>query len=433
MHLDFWFDLSCPYAYLASQRLQALTSGRSVELRYCPMLLGGVFRAIGAGEGPMATLPPGKRDHLARDLIRWADLDGIPFSQPAAHPMRTVRALRTLLGLPEARWPAAVQELYVSYWQRGEDITRDDVIGAALERAGLEPALIKDALAGAESEERKADLFARTEAAVKLGIFGAPAFVAHAADGPLLIWGQDRMEWVEALLDGWQPPAPPRRRQELPAPTGTTPAPRTLDFYFDVASPYAYLGLTQIERVAAGHHLRLRPILLGGLFRTIGTVDVPLFTFPEPKRRYLGRELDLWAAWWAQPFHFPRKFPQKTTTAQRLLLGLAETPAAQLRAALALGRALWAEGKDLEDEQLLVEQLAGAGIADAEARLAATKEPAAKAALIAATEAAASAGVFGVPTCVVDDETGPRRFWGQDRFRLVRAALDGWRAVNEGA
>ncbi len=432
VQLDFWFDLSCPYAYLASQRLRALTSGRAVQLRYRPMLLGGVFRAIGAGDGPMATLPPAKRDHLARDLIRWADLDGIPFAQPAAHPMRTVRALRTLLGLPEERWPAAVHELYVSYWQRGEDITREEVIAAALGRAGLDEATIREALAGAESEERKAELFARTDEAVKLGVFGAPAFVVHTAAQPLLIWGQDRMEWVAALLDGWQPPAPPERRQEAePAPPTATTRPRPLDFYFDIASPYAYLGLTQIERVAAGHPLRLRPILLGGLFRAIGTADVPLFTFPEPKRRYLGRELDLWAAWWAQPFRFPAKFPQKTTTAQRLLLGLGDEPALQLRLALALGRALWADGKDLEDEDILVEQLRATGLTDAAARLAATKEPAAKAALIAATDAAAAAGVFGVPTCIVDDGQGPRRFWGQDRFRLVRAALEGWRAAGE--
>lgn len=432
VQLDFWFDLSCPYAYLASQRLRALTSGRAVQLRYRPMLLGGVFRAIGAGDGPMATLPPAKRDHLARDLIRWADLDGIPFAQPAAHPMRTVRALRTLLGLSEARWPEAVHELYLSYWQRGEDLTRDEGIAAALGRAGLDEATIRGALAGAESEERKAELFARTDEAVRLGIFGAPAFVVHTAAQPLLIWGQDRMEWVAALLDGWRPPAPPppRRQDDEPA-SPAAAGPRPLDFYFDIASPYAYLGLTQIERVAAGHLLRLRPILLGGLFRAIGTADVPLFTFPEPKRRYLGRELDLWAAWWAQPFRFPAKFPQKTTTAQRLLLGLGDEPALQLRLALALGRALWAEGKDLEDEALLVEQMSAAGLADAAARLAATKQPAAKAALIAATDAAAAAGVFGVPTCIVDDGQGPRRFWGQDRFRLVRAALEGWRAAGE--
>ena len=137
VRLDFWFDLSCPYAYLASQRLGEVLSGRPVDLRYRPMLLGGVFREIGAGDGPMATLSDAKRANLARDLARWAAVAGVPLETPAAHPMRTVRALRTLLGLPEPSWPAATHALFAAYWQRGEDITQDEVIAAALTGAGV--------------------------------------------------------------------------------------------------------------------------------------------------------------------------------------------------------------------------------------------------------------------------------------------------------
>lgn len=447
MQLDFWFDLSCPYAYLASRRLGAMLAGRAAELRYRPMLLGGVFRAIGAGDGPMATLSPAKREHLGKDLLRWADLDGTPLTTPAGHPMRTVRALRTLLGVPEAQWSEAVDELYATYWQRGEDITQDAPIAAALRRAGVAEAVITAALAGADSEERKAELHARTDEAVRLGIFGAPGFVVHTAAGPRLIWGQDRMHWVQALLDGWQPPAPPPPAERIhvtiprlgPAtpdgPHGAAAAaarperPRSIDFYFDTSSPYAYLGLTQIARVAAGHALRLRPILLGGLFRALGISDVPLFSFPEAKRRYLVGELALWSAWWSQPFAFPRRFPQRTLTAQRILIGLDDQPEVQLRLALAFGRAMWAEDRNLEEDATLAAILAAEGV-PAE-RLAAAAEPAAKAALIEATNAAAAAGVFGVPTCIVDDGAGPRRFWGQDRLHLVSAALAGWRAAGD--
>lgn len=433
MQLDFWFDLSCPYAYLASQRLERSLAGRAVTLRYKPMLLGGVFRATGAGDGPMGSLPPSKRQNLALDLMRWADLDGTPMQTPAAHPMRTVRALRTLLGLPEERWPAAVNALYAAYWQRGEDITSDDVIEAALRRAGLDGAEIQAALAGADSEAKKDELRARTDEAVALGIFGAPAFVAHTAAGPKMIWGQDRMMWVEALLDGWLPPASPPpadpRLQDGATIAAGGKAPSAIDFYFDVASPFAYLGLTQIARVARGHALTLRPILLGGLFRAIGTADVPLFAFPEAKRRYVTGELALWSSWWQVPVAFPRKFPQRTQTVQRILLDAAATPELQLRLAIAFGRAMWAESQDLEDEAVVAAILAAEGVDGA--ALARSKEAAAKEALIAATSQAAAAGVFGVPTCIVHDDEGPRRFWGQDRLTLVAAALGGWRAGGE--
>ena len=56
-----------------------------------------------------------------------------------------------------------------------------------------------------------------------------------------------------------------------------------------------------------------------------------------------------------------------------------------------------------------------------------TKEPAVKAALIARTQAAKAAGVFGVPTWIVDETY---LFWGQDRLELVMRALGGWKPVH---
>ncbi len=417
VRLDFWFDLSCPYAYLACQRLPQALGQRSVEVRYRPMLLGGVFRAIGAGDGPMATLSPGKRAHLASDLARWAAVAGVPLSTPAAHPMRTVLALRTLLALEEQARPRAVRELFAAYWQRGEDLTREDTIAAALARAGLAEGVIREALAAAPG--RKEELHRCTEEAVALGVFGAPAFVVDAGDGqpPQFFWGQDRLQWVAAALDGWRPPAPAPAIEAAPLPGRA----RTLDFFFDVASPYAYLGLSQIERVARGHHLRLRPILLGGLFREIGTPDVPLLTFPAAKRAYVAKELSVWAAWWSQPFSFPARFPQRTITAQRML-ALAAPTDLQLRLALALARGMWAEGRNLEDPTVLTEIASEAGAPTA--LVTAATEPAAKAALLRNTAEAAAAGVFGVPTVILEEEDGRRElFWGQDRLVLVERAL----------
>ena len=65
--VEFWFDLSCPYAYLASTAIEAVCARSGARLELAPMLLGGVFRAIGAGDGPMATLSPAKAASNARD------------------------------------------------------------------------------------------------------------------------------------------------------------------------------------------------------------------------------------------------------------------------------------------------------------------------------------------------------------------------------
>ena len=388
------------------------------------MLLGGVFRGIGAGDGPMATLSPQKAAHNHADMHRWAAHFGVPFQLPAAHPMRTVRALRTLLALPHSRWPEAIAALYAAYWQRGEDITSDTVIAAALEGAGLSAADIATALRRAEDPAIKEELRARTDEAIGLGIFGAPAWVLHHSQvaARSLIWGQDRIAWVEAALVGWDPdssPPPGGPRPFLEAPPAKSGA--TLDVYFDVSSPFAYLGLTQLPAFACatGVTPRLHPILLGALFKQIGQVDVPMHAMPMAKQRYVRLEMDRWARWWGEPFSFPAKFPQRTVDALRLcLLACDRGFDAGVKLAIALGRAMWADGRDLEDRQVLRGVVESAGLPGGWVDR--TKDPELKERLAESTARAVAARVFGVPTFVVN---GDQLFWGQDRLDLVVEAL----------
>ena len=415
--LELWFDFSCPYAYLASRRAKHF--GDAVDWR--PMLLGGVFRAIGAGDGPMATISAAKQMHNVHDMVRWADHFGEPFRLPAAHPMRTVLALRTLLALPHDVWPQAIEAIYAAYWQRAEDVTRPEVIGAALVGAGIAEGVVRGALARSEDPAIKDELRQRTDEALGLGIFGAPAWVRRDGGTTRLIWGQDRMAWVAAMQAGWPLVGTPPDGPHPYAPAAPA-AGKTLDVYFDVASPFAYLGLTQLPALAAGVQTRLVPILLGALFRDIGQSNVPLLAMPAPKQRYFGLEMQRWASWWGVPFEMPRKFPQRTIAAQRLcILAAAESFAVGVQLAAALGRAMWAEQRDLEDHETLRAILEAEGLPAA--WLERTQDPAIKAALAANTAAAQATGVFGVPTFVVD---GTHLFFGQDRIELVGKALAGW-------
>jgi 2-hydroxychromene-2-carboxylate isomerase len=417
--LELWFDFSCPYAYLASRRARHLAHG----VQWRPMLLGGVFRGIGAGDGPMSTLSPQKAAHNIHDMHRWAEIFGEPFRLPSTHPMRTVLALRTLLALPQAHWPAAIEAIFAAYWQRGEDVARPEVVAHALRGAGIPEEVIAGAARRTEDADIRDELRRRTDEAISLGIFGAPAWVMRDGEAVRLMWGQDRMPWVEAMLAGWPLSGPPPGGPRPFAARERAVAGKTLDVYFDVASPFAHLGLTQLPGLAAmGVRPRLVPILLGALFRDIGQSNVPLLAMPVAKQRYIGLDLARWASWWGEPFDFPRKFPQRTITAQRLcVLAAAEGWEVGVRLATALGRAMWAEQRDLEDEQALRAVVGAAGLP--EDWVARTQEPAIKAQLADHTAAARAAGVFGVPTYVVD---GAHLFWGQDRLDLVARTLAGW-------
>ncbi|TMQ15488.1 MAG: hypothetical protein E6J91_13360, partial [Deltaproteobacteria bacterium] len=145
-----------------------------------------------------------------------------------------------------------------------------------------------------------------------------------------------------------------------------------------MASPFAYLGLTQLPALAAmGVRPRLVPILLGALFRDIHQADVPWFAMPPPKQRYVGLDMQRWASWWGEPFDLPRKFPQRTITAQRLcLLAAADGFEPGVRLATALARGMWADQADLEDPGMLRAIVGAVGLP--EDWVARTQEPAIK-------------------------------------------------------
>lgn len=194
-----------------------------------------------------------------------------------------------------------------------------------------------------------------------------------------------------------------------------------VDFYFDFSSPYAYLGSTQIEAVAARHGaaVRFRPFLLGALFKAIGTPNAPLLVAPEAKRRHYLADMLRWADHYGVPFRFPTRFPMNTVKPLRMALALPE--AERPRLVHPMFRAYWAEDRDLADDATLADVATAAGF-EAAPLLAATRDERMKAALRDATDAAVKAGVCGAPTFAVGDLF----FWGQDRLVLVEKALSGW-------
>lgn len=398
--LDFWFDYTCPFAYLGSTRARALAEEMGVPLVYKPLLLGGVFRANDTPQKLFATLSPAKAEHTNDDMHRWARRFGVPLRMPPDHPIRSVEALRATIACGID--PKVIDAFYRAYWVDDLKISDRDVVRRVVEAAGHDGAKI---LAAIDTEEIKDDLKKRTDEAIALGIFGVPAWVV---DGEHLYWGQDRIQFVRGTR-ALEDEASGSERTLVPG--------RSVDVYFDFSSPFAYFGCTQIERVArrAGAMVSWKPLLLGGLFRSIGTPDAPILAFTECKRRYYTRDLDRWSAYWKVPFRFPTRFPMVTVKALRTYLALPEDRRDAYRDNVF--RAYWAEDRDIADDAVLASCIGDEAIA--REAIAKASGDAIKAALRSATEEAQARGVFGVPTFFVGNE----RFWGQDRLELVEAEL----------
>ena len=199
--VDFFYDFSCPYAYLAHTQIEAVCARAGAELRWRPMLLGGVFQAVGTVQVPFAVMSTAKARHNAFDMMRWADCFDVPLTIPATHPNRTVLALRAMLAAGEAAIPRASKALFEAYWVHGRDVAEAAVVREALDSVGLDGTAL---VARADDPAIKAALRVRTDEAIAHGVFGAPAFFVTAPGVPGdLYWGQDRLDFVEKALGGW--------------------------------------------------------------------------------------------------------------------------------------------------------------------------------------------------------------------------------------
>ena len=381
--LTFYYDVVCPYAYLASTRVAALAERQGAEVRWVPILLGGLFRHVNGPQVPAAHMSAPRARLNLLDMQRWAARWGAPLTMPSAHPRRTVEAMRLLTAVEGATRVALTHALFAAYWVDGEDVA-DPAVLARLAAEHQVDASLADAPAARQA------LFDRTAEAAAAGAFGVPAFVV---DGQLF-WGQDRMHLVEQAL---------------------RPRPK-VRFFHDFSSPFSYLASTQVEAVCARHgaDLEWAPILLGGLFRELGTPDVPLLAMNDAKRRYAARDLHDWAAHWGVPFKFPSRFPIRTVAPLRVALAEPATTACLYRAA-------WGEDRNIGDTGVLAEVLTEAGF-DAAALLERTQDPAIKAQLFANTDRAQAFGACGAPTFVIDEKVV---VWGQDRLDDVARYLRG--------
>lgn len=396
--LEFFFDYSCPYAYVASRQLPAIAARMGVTPEYRPFLLGGVFQARGTPQNLMNQLSPQKSAHNLADMARAAARIGEPLVVPAEHPRKTVAALRATIACDvDVR---VVDGFFRAYWVEGRDPSAKETIADVVSAAGYDAS---DVLARIESQAVKDALRAATDEAVSRGVFGAPTFFVNGTE---LYWGQDRLHFVEGA-----PFVPGEDRSG-------SPSGRVVEAYWDYSSPFAYLGMSKVDEVArrAGATVVSRPMLLGGLFKTIGQVNVPMASWSAERQAYVMADMPRWAEYWGVPFTFPTRFPMNTIKALRATL--AAPPALHRAIRDAIFRAYWAEDRDISDDAVLAALLAGVG-ADADEVLAATQAPEVKAELIAATQAAVERGVFGAPTFFVDGEL----YWGQDRLDLVDGQL----------
>jgi 2-hydroxychromene-2-carboxylate isomerase len=194
--IEFFFDCSSPWTYLAFHNIQPLAKEFGTEIAWRPILVGGIFNTINPSvyatrEHPVQV----KVDYQKKDMADWARLAGLAIKmRPSVFPVNSVKAMRGCIWLGRDMLPFA-RTMFEIYWGEDQDISQDAVLVEACRRVGVDS---QKFLAGIGQQAIKDQLKANTDEVMKRGGFGSPTIFIDRTD---MYFGNDRMPLIrEALL-----------------------------------------------------------------------------------------------------------------------------------------------------------------------------------------------------------------------------------------
>ena len=199
IRLEFFYDLSSPWTYLAFTGIRPLAARYGVDIEWHPMLVGGVFNAVNqdlyaAREAAFSN--ERRMTYMMKDLKDWADYRAIDINWPPFHPANAVKCMRGCLVAGEQGCLVAYSTaVFEAYWGRCEDISEATVLAEIATAVGMDGA---DFLQAITQQSVKDRLRANTDELISRGAFGSPTIYINGDD---MYFGNDRLPLVEATLE----------------------------------------------------------------------------------------------------------------------------------------------------------------------------------------------------------------------------------------
>jgi 2-hydroxychromene-2-carboxylate isomerase len=192
--IEFFFDFSSSYGYIAATKVDALGArfGRAVE--WNAMLLGAVFKVTGGQPLPMQPL---KGDYSAHDFARSARFHGVPYRLPSKFPVGTVAASRAfwwLAASDPARARSFALAAFRAYFVDDINIGEADQVASVAATLGIDATALN---AGCNDPATKERLKQVNDRAIERKVFGSPFFIVDGEP----FWGVDRLPQLERWLD----------------------------------------------------------------------------------------------------------------------------------------------------------------------------------------------------------------------------------------
>lgn len=198
MHtIEFFFDCSSPWTYLAFESIQPIAERDDVAIEYRPILVGGIFNTVNPSVYENRANPiPVKARYYQKDMQDWARLVGIEIGQPPIFPVNSVKVMRgAFVAIEAGCLEAYARRAFQRYWSELADISQDEEVAGIAEAVGLN---VEEFFEKINEQTYKDRLRANTDEVMKRGGFGSPTMFVDEGD---MYFGNDRIQLLVARLD----------------------------------------------------------------------------------------------------------------------------------------------------------------------------------------------------------------------------------------
>ena len=182
-HIDFYFDIISPYAYIAHKKIQKI---KDIKFIYKPILLGGLHNLA-------EITPPAfnkyKMKNMQNDCELISKKNHIDFSWNLKFPINSLSIMRGYLFIDQDKQYNYLNTFFNSYWNKNLDLSNEDEFSKILKDLEIDQEKFRN---GIKDQTIKDKLKELTNEAFKKEVFGAPTFIVNNK----IFWGQDRIEYA---------------------------------------------------------------------------------------------------------------------------------------------------------------------------------------------------------------------------------------------
>ena len=207
--IDYYFTVTSPWSYLGDIRVREIAARCNVTLQHRPVNAGEIFSKTGGL--PLKDRSAERQAYRLRELARWRERLKIKLNlEPTFFPASSELADKAIIATRDAGIdPGSLTNAFMrTVWVDNENIADPEVVKNVLDAQGLDSVTL---MASAQEEKTVHMLATHTEEAISRGVFGLPSYVtAHD-----LFWGQDRLEFLESSLAGYESGEDPEQASRI--------------------------------------------------------------------------------------------------------------------------------------------------------------------------------------------------------------------------